>query len=319
MPAIPSIASFTGPSVTEGEFKTALSNLHLFLTDLLGTAGTQAGAQAAMGALLGAGSATKTAAYTVTSTDRGKVLACSGTFTVTLPDASAVGSGFAVAVANYGSGTITIDPFSSQTLDGAATRTLAPRRMMVVCAINGEWLSVGGIGAASTTEAGVVQLSAETNSTSTTLAATPSAVKAAYDLASAATTTAEAKLKTGATAGTHYQKLYSGITASDTITYTKEYEARVLVSGTFRTHLALWSPTPGTAYARIYKNEVAVGTARAASLTVVTFTEDLAFNAGDLIQVYAYGHTISSSAAFRFSVGVASSDYGQLATTSEFA
>ena len=37
MPAIPSIASFTGASVTEGEFKTALSNLHLFLTGLLGT------------------------------------------------------------------------------------------------------------------------------------------------------------------------------------------------------------------------------------------------------------------------------------------
>lgn len=183
MPAIPSIASFTGASVTEGEFKTALSNLHLFLTGLLGTDGTQAGGQAALGALLGAGSSTKTASYAVASTDRGKVIACSGTFTVTLPDASAVGSGFAVAIANYGTGTVTVDSFSTQTLDGASTRTLAASRMMVVCAVAGEWLSVGGIGAASTTEAGVVQLSTATDSTSTTLAATPSAVKAAYDLA----------------------------------------------------------------------------------------------------------------------------------------
>lgn len=183
MTALPSIASFTAPTVTEGEFKTALSNLHLFLSGLLGTTGAAADAQAALGALLGAGVETKTGAYTVAAADRGRVIACSGTFTVTLPDAGAVGAGFSVAIGNYGDGTITIDPFSSQTLDGAATRALASNRMMVVCAVNGEWLSVGGIGAASTTEAGVVQLSTATNSTSTTLAATPSAVKAAYDLA----------------------------------------------------------------------------------------------------------------------------------------
>lgn len=185
MPAIPSIASFTGPSVTEGEFKTALANLHLFLSDLLGTDGTQAGAQAAMGAILGAGAATKTAAYTVASTDRGKVIACSGTFTVTLPDASAVGSGFAVAVANYSTGTITVDPFSAQTIDGEATKTLAANTMLVACAVNGEWLTVGGVTlpAASTSTPGIVQLSTSVSSTDTTQAATPSAVKAAYDLA----------------------------------------------------------------------------------------------------------------------------------------
>lgn len=183
MTALPSIARFTAPTVTEGEFKTALSNLHLFLSGLLGTTGAAADAQAALGALLGAGVETKTGAYAVQPEDRGKVVACSGTFTVTLPDAGAVGAGFAVAIGNYGPGTVTIDPFSSQTLDGASTRTLEANRMMVVCAVNGEWLSVGGIRAASTTEAGVVQLSTETNSASTTLAATPSAVKAAYDLA----------------------------------------------------------------------------------------------------------------------------------------
>ena len=185
MPAIPSIASFTGASVTEGEFKTALANLHLFLSDLLGTDGTQAGAQAALGAILGAGAATKTAAYTVASTDRGKVIACSGTFAVTLPDASAVGSGFAVAVANYSTGTITVDPFSAQTIDGATTKTLSANTMLVACAVSGEWLTVGGmtLPTASTSQAGIVQLSTSVSSTSATLAATASAVKAAYDLA----------------------------------------------------------------------------------------------------------------------------------------
>lgn len=185
MPAIPSIASFTGASVTEGEFKTALSNLHLFLTGLLGTDGTQAGGQAALGALLGAGESTKTAAYTVTSADRGKVIACSGTFTVTLPDASAVGSGFAVAVANYGTGTITVDPFSTQTIDGATTKTLDANSMLVACAVAGEWMTVGGmtLPLASLTTTGIVRLSASAGSDNDTTAATSSAVKAVYDYA----------------------------------------------------------------------------------------------------------------------------------------
>ena len=181
MPAIPSIASFTGASVTEGDFKTALSNLHLFLTGLLGTDGTQAGAQAAMGAILGAGSTTKTAAYTVDFTDRGKVIACDGSFTVTLPDAGVVGSGFAVAIANYGGGTITVDPFSAQTIDGAGTKTLSANTMMVACAVAGEWLSVGGVDAASTSKAGIVQLVDSIASPSQTLAPTANAVRVAYD------------------------------------------------------------------------------------------------------------------------------------------
>ena len=181
MPAIPSIASFTGASVTEGDFKTALSNLHLFLTGLLGTDGTQAAAQAAMGVILGAGSTTKTASYTVDFTDRGKVIACDGSFTVTLPDAGVVGSGFAVAIANYGGGTITVDPFSAQTIDGAGTKTLSANTMMVACAVAGEWLSVGGVDAASTSKAGIVQLVDSTASPSQTLAPTANAVKYAFN------------------------------------------------------------------------------------------------------------------------------------------
>lgn len=225
MPAIPSIASFTGASVTEGEFKTALSNLHLFLTGLLGTDGTQAEGQAALGALLGAGSATKTAAYTVTSADRGKVIACSGTFTVTLPDASAVGGGFAVAVANYGTGTITVDPFSTQTIDGATTKMLSANTMLVACAVSGEWLTVGGmtLPTASTSAAGIVQLSTSVSSTSTTLAATPSAVKEAYDLAA------------GKAAASHTHSQYLDTDIGHNIVGSLCFACRV-TSGTFTTN-----------------------------------------------------------------------------------
>ena len=194
MPAIPSIASFTGASVTEGEFKTALSNLHLFLTGLLGTDGTQAGAQAAMGALLGAGSATKTASYTVDFTDRGKVISCDGSFTVTLPEAWGVGSGFAVAIANYGGGTITVDPFSSQTIDGAETKTLSANTMLVACTVGSDWLTVGGVDAASTSKAGIVQLVDSVASYSQTLAPTANAARFAFEAATSAWNNAESRV-----------------------------------------------------------------------------------------------------------------------------
>lgn len=51
-----------------------------------------------------------------------------------------------------------------------------------------------GLSAATTGAAGVVQLSTSTSSTSASLAATPSAVKSAYDLANTASTTASAAL-----------------------------------------------------------------------------------------------------------------------------
>ena len=58
-----------------------------------------------------------------------------------------------------------------------------------------------GIQAASTTQSGAVQLTDSTSSTSTTTAATPNAVKTAYDLASTANTTANAAIpKSTATA-----------------------------------------------------------------------------------------------------------------------
>lgn len=186
MTALPPITDFTDASTTEGEFKTALSNMHLFLSGVLGTAGTQAAAQAAMGAILGAGRLAKTAGYTVVAADRGKVIDCtSGSFTVSLSDAGSLGDGFAVAIANTGAGTITIDPFSSQLVDGSATKSLSPNQMAVAAVVNGKWLTVGGVTlpAASTSQAGIVQLVDSVGSTSTTTAATPNSVKTAYDTA----------------------------------------------------------------------------------------------------------------------------------------
>jgi hypothetical protein len=50
MTALPSAASFTGASVTEGQFKTAITNLIAYLTDLFGTDGSKSTALGTLGA-----------------------------------------------------------------------------------------------------------------------------------------------------------------------------------------------------------------------------------------------------------------------------
>lgn len=65
-------------------------------------------------------------AYTATVDDRARQLACSGTWTLTLPSAADLGPGWWCYVENSGTGTITVDPEGSDTVDGAATATVAP-------------------------------------------------------------------------------------------------------------------------------------------------------------------------------------------------
>lgn len=76
-----------------------------------------------------------TGAYTVLTTDAGKVFNCtSGTFTVSLTAAATLGSGFNCWIWNTGTGVITIDPNAAETIDGVATLTLqAGEGMQVVC------------------------------------------------------------------------------------------------------------------------------------------------------------------------------------------
>lgn len=143
MTAIPSISDFTDSATTEGEFKTALSGLHDYLTGLLGTAGTPPAAQAALGALLGAGVATRTTAYTVVDADRGKIIACTGSFALNLTAAATLGAGFAIAVANVGSGTITVDPAGTETIDGAASYALPGNTTILIACTGSGWLIVG--------------------------------------------------------------------------------------------------------------------------------------------------------------------------------
>jgi len=138
MPSLPASSDFTGGSVTEGQFKAAITGLRDFLSGLLGADGVNATALAALGAL-GAGYAAKTAAYTVVVGDRGKVLNCSGTWTLSLPAAAVAGAGFSFAV-RVEAGTITIDPSGAELIDGSATVAMVGGRSAWLISTGAEWL-----------------------------------------------------------------------------------------------------------------------------------------------------------------------------------
>lgn len=146
MTSLPASADITGSSTTEGQAKTWLDAVRTYIAQQLGANGTQAESLAALGVLCN-GSATKTAAYDVVAADRGKViLYSSGSYTLgTAVAAATLGDGFAFGVLNKGSGTITINPYGTETIDGAATKEIAAGKMAIVYCDGVAFTTIGSI------------------------------------------------------------------------------------------------------------------------------------------------------------------------------
>ena len=86
----------------------------------------------------------QTSTYTVVVSDLGKVINCTtGTFTVNLTSAATLGAGFNCWVWNSGAGTITIDPASSETIDGASTISLSANQTTQIISNGTNWYTVG--------------------------------------------------------------------------------------------------------------------------------------------------------------------------------
>lgn len=143
MPALPAATNFTGSSITEAQFKTAMMTLRSYLSGLLGDAGTIPAAQDALDVIFGAGVTAKSGSYTVEAGDRGRLINCTGTWTLSLLAAATAGAGFAFAVRNSGTGVITIDGGGAELVDGAATITLTAGSSAVIVCDGTGWLSVG--------------------------------------------------------------------------------------------------------------------------------------------------------------------------------
>lgn len=66
----------------------------------------------------------KTSAYTLVGTDKGAFIDCSGTWTLALTAAATLGNGWWCYVRNSGTGDITLDPNSAETIDGLTSFVL---------------------------------------------------------------------------------------------------------------------------------------------------------------------------------------------------
>ena len=88
----------------------------------------------------------KTANYTVVAADLDAVIDCSGTFTVSLTAAATLGDRFTVGIRNSGTGLITIDPNSSETIDGYATIALLPGQSVELICDGSNWKVVASVG-----------------------------------------------------------------------------------------------------------------------------------------------------------------------------
>lgn len=90
------------------------------------------------------GSMAKTATYKIVAADRGKLVDCSGgSWTLDVDAAATLGAGFVFAVLNSGTGTITIDPNLSETVDGVATLAIGPGESGFAVCTGTAWRTVG--------------------------------------------------------------------------------------------------------------------------------------------------------------------------------
>ena len=79
-----------------------------------------------------------TATYAATADDT-TIDCTANTFTVTLPDATAVDAGKALTVKNSGTGTITVDGHGAQTIDGALTVSLFALEALTLVGTGTTW------------------------------------------------------------------------------------------------------------------------------------------------------------------------------------
>lgn len=145
MPNLPTGDDFTNSSVTEAEFKTAITNLRNFLADLLGTDGTQSNALDAIGALSG-NMQSKNSNYTVIANDRGDIFKCISTLELALTSASVLGASFSFIVSNTGTGTVTINPNGTETIDGQPTKTVGAGQSLIIYCDGLNFYSIAGGG-----------------------------------------------------------------------------------------------------------------------------------------------------------------------------
>lgn len=82
--------------------------------------------------------------YTVQLSDRSKLIVHNGgAHTVFLPPVNTAGNDFFVIIRNSGTGTLTIDPYGTETVDGVVALYINPGESLFLCSSGTTWFSVG--------------------------------------------------------------------------------------------------------------------------------------------------------------------------------
>ena len=149
MATLPPTSDLTSGTTTQGAAKAWFGAVRSYLADLLGEDGTVPVALAALGALAGRAQVLA-GATALAASDRGKVLLASGTWTLTLPAVADAGAGWSALAINTGSGTITLDPAGSETVNGGPTLALLPGMAALLICEGSAWraLRIAGTDAA---------------------------------------------------------------------------------------------------------------------------------------------------------------------------
>lgn len=143
--ALPAASAFTGAAVTEGDFKSALTAMRDYLSGLLGADGITATGLATLGAPI-SGYVSKTTTYAVVAADKGKLIDCTGTWTLSALAAATAGDGFNLAVRNSGTGVITFDPNLTETIDGSTTLIINAGESLLLYCTGVAWVTIGKSG-----------------------------------------------------------------------------------------------------------------------------------------------------------------------------
>lgn len=110
------------------------------------------------------GYVSKAAGYTVVAGDRGKIIDCTAALTLSLTAAATLGAGFVFIVKANG-GAVTVDPNSTENINGASTSlTVADGSSAIIACTGTAWHSItllSSSSAASTTAAGVAELATD--------------------------------------------------------------------------------------------------------------------------------------------------------------
>lgn len=214
-------------------------------------------------------------AYTITATDAGKIINCTGSFTVSLTASATLGPGFNCTIWNSSAtvtDVITIDPNSTETIDGVSTILLRRGEGVQIICTGTSWTTSAKKAIRSYTEnilsTSTRSVASGNNSIAVGLANTSSG-EGSISLGNTNTSSGTNSIAVGSNctaSGTNSTTIGSNCTTSDTYTVAQGYFASSTRYGKFAHASGMFAATGDAQYGRT----ILRASTAAASATVLT-------------------------------------------------